>query len=58
MTARYPDIPRRQIAGIGNVLRHDCDLVDQRITWEVAKVHFPRLRVAVAELGSELPKED
>ena len=39
--ADYPDIPWRQIAGIGNILRHDYNLVDDRIIWEIVKVHFP-----------------
>src|SRR3990172_12551963 len=58
LKSRYPDIPWRQIAGIGNVLRHDYDLVDQRVIWEVAKVYFPRLRVVIAELSAEMPGED
>jgi uncharacterized protein with HEPN domain len=32
LKTRYPDIPWQQIAGIGNVLRHDFDLVDDHIT--------------------------
>ena len=55
--SRYPDIPWRQIAGIGNVLRHDYDLVDQRIIWEVATVHFPRLRAAMVEVRSGWPED-
>jgi uncharacterized protein with HEPN domain len=50
--SRHPDIPWRQIAGIGNVLRHDYDLVDKRIIWEVATVHFPKLRDVIAEIRS------
>jgi uncharacterized protein with HEPN domain len=56
--SRYPDIPWHQIAGIGNVLRHDYDLVDQRLIWEVAKVHFPRLRVVIVEVRSQIPDHD
>jgi uncharacterized protein with HEPN domain len=55
--ARYPDVPWRQIAGIGNVLRHDYDFIDERIIWEVAKIHFPRLRTIVPELKSQFPEE-
>jgi uncharacterized protein with HEPN domain len=54
MKARHPHIPWRQIAAIGNVLRHDYDIVDDRITWEIATVHFPALRTVVAELRSQL----
>lgn len=58
MKAKHPDIPWRQIAGIGNVLRHDYDLVDDYITWDVAKEHFPRLRAVVVELLAKLPPEE
>jgi uncharacterized protein with HEPN domain len=54
----YPDIPWRQIAGIGNVLRHDYDLVDQRIIWDIAKVHFAPLRVAIVDIRSKLQDDD
>lgn len=55
--ARYPDVPWRQIAGIGNVLRHDYDFIDERIVWEVAKVQFPRLREVIIELKSQYPED-
>jgi uncharacterized protein with HEPN domain len=58
LKSRYPDIPWSQIAGIGNVLRHDYDLVDDHIIWEVATVHFPYLRTVVANILSELPDDD
>ncbi len=54
----YPDIPWQQIAGIGNVLRHDYDLVDDHITWDVAKTHFPRLRTVITEILAKLPETD
>lgn len=55
--ARYPDIPWRQIAGIGNVLRHDYDIVDDYVIWDVATVHFPRLRTVIAEVRSQWPED-
>jgi uncharacterized protein with HEPN domain len=55
--SRYPDI-RHQIAGIGNVLRHNYDLVDQKLIWEVAKVHFPQLRMVVVEVLAQLRDDD
>jgi uncharacterized protein with HEPN domain len=58
MKAQYPEIPWQQIAGIGNVLRHDYQLVDDHITWDVAKVHFPRLKAVVVEMLARLPDED
>jgi len=56
--ARYPNIPWRQIAGIGNVLRHNYDIVDSRIIWEVATVHFAALRAVVNDIRSKLPADD
>src|SRR5947209_8253471 len=38
---QHPDIPWKQIAGIGNILRHDYGIVDDHITWDVVKSHFP-----------------
>ena len=58
LKSRYPEIPWHQIAGIGNVLRHDYDLVDDRVIWDVAKVHFPRLRAVMVELKSQIGDED
>jgi len=52
--ARYPDIPWPQIAGIGNILRHSYDRVDDHILWEIATVHFADLRRAVVEIRSGL----
>jgi len=58
IAARYPHIPWRQIVGIGNVLRHSYDIVDDRIIWEIATVHFPALRTVVVEIRSQLPDDD
>lgn len=55
--SRYLDIPWHQIAGIGNVLRHDYELVDERVIWEVATVHFPRLRAVISEVRSQRPAD-
>lgn len=41
LKAQFPDVPWQQIAGIGNVLRQDYEIVDDHITWDVAKVHSP-----------------
>jgi uncharacterized protein with HEPN domain len=49
VTARHPHIAWRQIAAIGNVLRHNYDIIDDRIIWEIATVHFPALRTVVME---------
>jgi uncharacterized protein with HEPN domain len=55
---RHPEIAWSQIAGIGNVLRHDYDSVDQRIIWEIATKHFLQLRAVVLELKAQLSEEE
>jgi uncharacterized protein with HEPN domain len=57
LKAQYPDLPWRQIAGIGKFLRHGYEVVDDHITWDVAKAHLPRLRVVVVEMLKSLPEE-
>ena len=34
--ARYPAVPWRRIVGIGNIIRHDDDEIDDRIMWDTA----------------------
>jgi uncharacterized protein with HEPN domain len=58
LKAEYPDIPWQQIAGIGNVLRHDYEIIDDHITWDVAKAQFPRLRAVIVERLAKLPEEN
>ena len=55
---QYPDIPWQQIAGIGNVLRHDYEIIDDHITWDVAKAHFPRLRAVIVDMLVKLPEDE
>ena len=58
LKSQYPDVPWQQIAGIGNVLRHDYEIVDDHITWDVAKAHFPRLRAVMLEMLEMLPPDE
>jgi uncharacterized protein with HEPN domain len=37
LKARHPDIPWRQIAGIGNVLRHNYERVAHDVLWRVVQ---------------------
>jgi len=57
LRAAHPDMPWSAIIGIGNVLRHDYQRLDDRRLWEIVTVHLPRLRPVVsrmlAELGSD-----
>jgi uncharacterized protein with HEPN domain len=45
--ARYPDVPWRNIAAIGNKLRHEYQRVDPDIIWDVAEVHLPALKSVI-----------
>jgi uncharacterized protein with HEPN domain len=35
--ARHPEIPRPKVAGIGNVLRHDCEHLAHDVLWRVVR---------------------
>jgi uncharacterized protein with HEPN domain len=44
------DIPWREIAAIGNILRHEYKRVDVVILWDVCTVHLEPLSIAVEKL--------
>ncbi len=56
--ARHPEVPWRQVADIGNVLRHEYGRIDMTIIWEtVTSGQLDALLSAVlAELGSRVQK--
>jgi uncharacterized protein with HEPN domain len=54
LTARHPDAPWNAIIGIGNILRHEYQRVDDRQLWDIATLHLPALRVIVLRMLSEL----
>mgnify|MGYP006273840501 CR=1 len=54
LRVREPDVPWREIAGIGNVLRHDYQHVADDIVWNVVEVHLGPLREAVLRLLERL----
>ena len=47
LKALTPDIPWRQIAAIGNLLRHEYQRADVRATWNIVQEHLPRLAEAI-----------
>jgi len=54
---KHPQLPWKQIMGIGNVLRHDYDNVVETIVWETThKGLDPLLAVVVAEIEAFDPK--
>jgi uncharacterized protein with HEPN domain len=54
LKAKYPSIPWRQIAGSGNIYRHDYEDVLERIVWQTVHTALDPLEAAVRqELGLE-----
>jgi uncharacterized protein with HEPN domain len=45
-----PEIPWRQIAGIGNVLRHNYENISSRVVWDINRNHLDGLEKAVRRL--------
>jgi uncharacterized protein with HEPN domain len=52
--ARHSDAPWRSIIGIGNILRHEYQRLDDRQLWEIATVHLPALEPVVRRMLAEL----
>jgi uncharacterized protein with HEPN domain len=53
--ARRPEIPWREIAGIGNILRHAYDRIDDRVVWNVVSLHLDALEAALRALAGGTP---
>jgi uncharacterized protein with HEPN domain len=49
-----PQIPWTQIAGIGNVLRHEYHRVSDIVIWNVVQHHLPPLKAAVEAINAAL----
>ena len=47
-----PEVPWRNVRGIGNVLRHDYESLSDRLIWNVVVDELPRLKAAVEAIGS------
>ncbi len=47
LKARHPTIAWREMAGAGNVYRHDYEEVDADEVWVTVQDHLPPLRAAV-----------
>jgi uncharacterized protein with HEPN domain len=49
---QYPHIYWREIAGIGNLLRHEYGRIDDRIMWRVVQRYLPELKVVDLDILS------
>jgi uncharacterized protein with HEPN domain len=56
--ALAPRIPWRQIAAIGNLLRHEYQRADPLATWNIVEEHLPFLAAAIDELIVEAERRD
>jgi len=57
LKARHTNIPWPKVAGIGNVLRHDYELVAHDVLWHVVRDDLPPLEaVCQEELAAELAR--
>ena len=57
LKARHPYPRWRQVAGIGNVLRHEYHRVEDQIVWSVIQDELPRLRVHLEAMSAEVEGE-
>jgi uncharacterized protein with HEPN domain len=55
LKARHPSIEWKQMAGAGNVYRHDYEDVAARYVWQTLQLSLPQLRTVIAE---ELHRRD
>lgn len=47
--ARHPDIPWREMAGAGNIYRHDYEDVAAHRVWDTVRLALPPLRTAIEQ---------
>jgi uncharacterized protein with HEPN domain len=53
MKARHPEVPWRDIAAIGNILRHEYPAVNRDIIWRIATEDIRPLAPAMDALTGE-----
>ena len=57
LKARHPEIPWPNVAGIGNVLRHDYESIAAPVMWKLVQDDLPPLRVCREEPAREQAEE-
>ncbi len=58
LKSRYKDVRWKDIAGIGNILRHEYQRVDSQIIWKAAKNELPPLKEALLAMKASLEKSE
>jgi uncharacterized protein with HEPN domain len=46
----HPQIPWRDIASVGNILRHGYDIIDPQRIWAVVELDLPALKTAIENI--------
>jgi len=54
LKSTHKNVRWQDIAGIGNILRHDYQRVDSQIIWRAVKDDLPELKQAVLAIRREL----
>jgi uncharacterized protein with HEPN domain len=54
LTNQYPAAPWNAIIGIGNILRHEYQHIDDRRLWEIVTVHLPQLQGVVLQMLTDI----
>jgi uncharacterized protein with HEPN domain len=54
LKAQHKGVRWKDIAGIGNILRHDYQRVDAAIIWKAVKDDLPALKAALLEIRESL----
>ncbi|RUT87709.1 DUF86 domain-containing protein [Mesorhizobium sp. USDA-HM6] len=57
LTALAPEIPWKQVRGIGNILRHEYHKTSDVIVWAVVTDNLPALRVAIQRILDTADRE-
>ena len=57
LKAQHQDVRWEDIAGIGNILRHEYQRIDGRIIWNAVKNELPPLKTALLALKNTLTAE-
>lgn len=57
LTERFPQVPWRKIADLGNVLRHAYQHIDPAILWDIGRDQLPALKAVVTEMIETLEDE-